>query len=156
MNKIWITDDFMCKISKYTPSVHKHKHTHIQGHTCIGIHPAYCIIVCLHTHSLTHARRETCTLAEWNEKFVDCHFDVLYTQTHTVFFILPGENDVWQRGFMKILLTLIPNAQHQIHQCLYVAVKGKERERETEISTSCAYYNNIAASSYPMKIHRYG
>lgn len=123
MNKIWITDDFMCKISKYTPNVH----------TCIGIYPAYCITVCLHTHSRKHI--QACTLAEWNEKFVDCHFNV-YTDTYTFLFILQGENDVCCKG------VLWKSYWHwfQMHSIRFINVYVTEGERECEICTSNAYY----------------
>lgn len=139
MNKIWITDDFMCKISKYTPNVHT-AHTHMYRHIS-GL-----LYHWMFAHSFTHRegrRRDlhTCRL-EWKIRWLSLQCVCVHKH---IPFLLCGVKMMWvlQRGFMEILLTLIPNAQHQIHQCLCYRVK--KRSRESEICTCNAYYS-IAAS----------
>lgn len=98
MNKIWITNDFMCKISKYTQA------------KCVYIRLIVYHCVCLFVHSLTYTER--------NEKFVACHFSV-HKSVYLSFRFLSGGETVRCRcresereGFCLNLIDIDSNARN--------------------------------------------
>lgn len=75
-------------------NIYRHTHTpNVCTYRCVSGLLYHCMFV----HSNT----------ERNEKFVGCHFSVCTHKNIPFYFISRGEN-VLQRDFMKILLTLIP------------------------------------------------
>lgn len=108
-------------------------------HTCIGIYSAYCITACLHTHSHTEREGETCTLAEWNEKFVDCHFNVFVY----LFLFCRVKMMRSAEGFYENLIDIDSKCTASDSSMSRLQVTGNGRE--SEICTCNAYYS-IATS----------